>query len=186
LFVFNGRFIYAQIKYSFIGPPELKDFSEKDFVLPPKNEEHKERYIPSRLVIPVIGVDAPVVLPQSTNEADLQIALEKGVIFWPGSALLGENGAMIILGHSSAYPWYRGNYGSVFSLLDKLQIGDEIFIYVQDKQFGYRVLEKQIELPQNLSLEANQEGSVLYLLSCWPIRTDWKRIAIKAISIDKI
>jgi len=184
LFVFNGRFIYAQIKYAVLGAPS--NFSA-DQIYQDKSGAGKDETsrIPQRLSIPVIGVDAPIVLPESSDEAVLLNTLEKGVVLWPNTVFLGEKGTMVILGHSSAYPWYKGSYGSIFSLLDKLKENDEIFIYSTQKKYAYRVVGKEINLPENLNLEKQENEPVLYLLSCWPINTNWKRIAVKAISIDK-
>jgi len=180
LFVFNGRFIYNQIKYSVLGAPS--GASENQIISPKKGDGDN---IPQRLVIPFLDIDAPIVLPESSDESVLQKALEKGVAFWPGSVSLGESGTMVILGHSSAYPWYKGAYGSIFSLLNKLKENDEIFVYSSSKKYVYKVIGKEINLPENLNLENQEKESVLYLLSCWPIKTNWQRIAIKAVSIDK-
>jgi len=184
LFVFTGRFIYAQIKYAVLGAPTNFSVDQiyQDTSRAGKDETSR---IPQRLSIPAIGVDAPIVLPESSDEIVLLNTLEKGVVLWPNSVLLGEKGTMVILGHSSAYPWYRGSYGSIFSLLDKLKENDEIFIYSMQKKYTYRVVGKEINLPENLNLEKQENEPVLYLLSCWPINTNWKRIAVKAISIDK-
>ena len=106
------------------------------------------------------------------------------MVYWPNSASINEKGTIIILGHSSAYPWYQGNYGSVFSLLNKLGEGDSIFLFSDKEKYAYGVVGKEIEAPKNLTLETQKEESVLYLISCWPINTDWKRIVIKAIGVD--
>lgn len=172
LFAFNGRFIYAQLKYSFIGAMPVEMGLDNIFL--PFSET--EEYAPPRLVIPLIGVDAPVVLTQSINESIIQKDLENGVVRYPDSN--------IILGHSSAYPWYRGNYGSVFSLLNKLEKGDELFIFSRNEKYAYQVLEKNIELPKNLEFEDVENTSTLYLVSCWPINTTWKRIVIRAERVD--
>jgi LPXTG-site transpeptidase (sortase) family protein len=184
LFVFNGRFIYAQIKYSILGAPENFSGNQISNRSGESGGDTSLR-IPQRLVIPVLGVEASIVLSESPDEGALQSALEKGVAFWPGSALLGEKGTMIILGHSSAYPWYAGEYGSVFSLLNKLKENDEIFVFSADKKYTYRIVDKEINLPEDLTIEKQEKEPMLYLLSCWPIKTNWKRIAIKAVSIDK-
>jgi len=184
LFIFNGRFIYAQAKYRFLGPepisPEIALFDDE-----PTRVENKSLRIPQRIIIPSLGIDAPIVWPENITEEALQKALEKGVAFWPESSLLEESGTIIILGHSSAYPWYRGEYGSIFSLLNKLNQGDEIWIFSPQKKYVYQILDKEIQMPKDLNIERQDGNSILYLLSCWPISTDWKRIAIKAISIDK-
>jgi len=165
LFIFNGRFIYAQLKYHFLGPSPIS--FKPDIQL-------------QKLAIPTIGVEAPIVLPESIDEYTLQRALEKGVIYWPESDLPDEEGVVIILGHSSAYPWYQGNYGSVFSLLNRLEKGDEIFLFSEDKKYVYQVIEKEIQMPEDLNIKKEKGKSTLYLISCWPIKTTWKRIAVQA------
>lgn len=177
LFIFNGRFIYAQLKYHFLGPSPIN-------LERVSNEEDGSHQIPQRIVILSLGIDAPIIWPEDNSENSLQNALEKGVAFWPESALLGERGTIIILGHSSAYPWYKGNYGSIFSLINKLNPGDEIFLFSQNNKYTYQVIEKEIQMPANLNIANQNNQSILYILSCWPINTNWKRIAVKAIAID--
>ena len=158
LVIFSGRFIYAQLKYNILGPAPL---GEKILI----GIEG-----PEKIVIPLIGIEAPVILAENSDEYTLQKALEKGVVLYPNSN--------IILGHSSAYPWYRGNYGSVFSLLNKLEKGDEILLFSEDKEYNYQVVSKEIKAPKEISTESDKPN--LYLISCWPINTDWKRIVVKA------
>lgn len=163
LVVFNGRFIYAQIKYNALGIKQLTTSNEQRTVLL------------NRLIIPKLGVDTPIVSPESTDEFIIQKSLEQGVVLYPDSN--------IILGHSSAFPWYQGNYGSVFSLLNRLEKGDEIIIFSKEKEYTYQAIEKQIKLPKDLNIE-NQED-IFYLVSCWPINTDWKRIVVKVQLLTK-
>jgi len=190
LFIFNGRFIYTQVKYKLIGfPPvsadtEIFQALQQEAATTQADEESLQ--IPERLVIPKLSVDAPIVWPENIGEPAFQAALEKGVVFWPESSLPGQKGTMVVLGHSSAYPWYRGNYGSIFSLLDQLQTGDEIFVFSPQKKYTFRVTGKEIEVPENLNILNQKEESLLYLVSCWPVKTNWKRIVIKAISVDNI
>lgn len=171
LIIFNGRFIYAQMKYYFIGPFPI--VSEKGEISPLQ-----------KIVIPSIGVEAPIILLENTDEYTQQKALEQGVIYWPESASPGEKGTIIILGHSSAYPWYKGKYGSVFSLLDKLKEGDEIFLFSEKKKYTYQVIGKEIKTPKDLNIEKQEKEPTLYLISCWPINTNFKRIAVKALTLD--
>lgn len=180
--IFNGRYIYSQTKYSNIGSPtDSGNFDLKTIITPTISKE--EPLLPERIYIPQILVDAPIVISQSSDETDLQKDLEKGVIYLPGSAALNENGTMVIMGHSSAYPWYKGNYGSIFSLLNKLNIGDEFVMFSKNKSFVYRVEGKEIKAPKDLIFEKDKNNSVLYLISCWPINTAWKRIVIKTVQV---
>jgi len=164
--------LLPKTKYSVLGPvPVIEHPFEKKSGLPNSSDVD----LSLRLVIPKIGVDAPIVLTQYLEESMIQKELEKGVVRYPDSNT--------ILGHSSAYPWYQGNFGSIFSLLNKLEGGDELFIFSGDKKFIYTVTDKKIDLPKNLNLE--EDDKTLYLVSCWPISTAWKRIAVKAVLTNK-
>jgi len=167
--IFNGRFIHSQIKYSIIGPPPVTPFNDFTSSLPLSGDNVL------RLIIPLIGIDVPIVLAQTSDEFLVQKDLEKGVVRYPNSN--------VILGHSSAYPWYKGDYGSVFSLLNKLEQGTKILIYSNNNKFTYKVLDKKIDMPKNFNLE--NDDSIIYLVSCWPVSTNWKRIVIKAQLLDK-
>lgn len=182
MIIFNGRFVYSQIKYSQIGlPSDPENINPETFFNP--TTEQKEYLIPERIYIPKISVEAPVIISQSLDEKDLQDDLERGVIYLPGSTALNENGTMVIMGHSSAYPWYSGNYGSIFALLNKLDIGDEFTVFSKNKSFIYRVESKEIKAPKDLIFQKDKNNSVLYLVSCWPINTAWKRLVVKTVQV---
>jgi len=195
--IFNGRFIYAQVKYSFIGAPQNLEVASqgsgtfnleelKNVFYSNSTEKTKEVFLPDRIYIPQIQIEAPVVISQNLIEADLQKDLEKGVIYLPGSSALNETGTMVIMGHSSAYPWYKGHYGSIFALLNKLNINDEIVVFSKENKFIYRVVAKEIKAPKDLIFQKDNNDSVLYLVSCWPVNTAWKRIVVKTVQvIDK-
>jgi LPXTG-site transpeptidase (sortase) family protein len=187
VFIFNGRFIYAQIKYSAIGPPSLSDLTEK---VDTNNSKvgysplpKAEHVLPEKLAIPSLGIEAPIVMAQSDNEVALQKDLERGVILLPGSSNLNQKGTMVIMGHSSAYPWYKGQYGSIFALLNKLNVNDEIIVFSKDKQYIYKVLGKEIKAPKDLVFQTQENEPILYLVSCWPVNTAWKRIVIKTVQV---
>ncbi len=182
MIIFNGRFIYSQVKYSYIGLPSDSDNFDLKTIIN-LTVDKKEYLLPEKIFIPQISVEVPVVISQSLNEKDLQKDLEGGVIYLPGSTALNENGTIVIMGHSSAYPWYKGNYGSIFALLNKLNIGDKFTVFSKNKSFIYRVEGKEIKAPKDLIFEKDKNNAVLYLVSCWPINTAWKRIVIKTVQV---
>lgn len=137
------------------------------------------------LEIPAIGAKAPIVLEPSINPDIIFNRLEDGVVRYADSALPGEKGTAIILGHSSAYPWYKGEYGSVFALLGKLRPGDEIFVGHGNKTLKYKVSESLVFNPfaskdGRLAVLEKTDSSSIILVSCWPVGTNYKRIAVKA------
>ncbi|PJE50381.1 MAG: hypothetical protein COV29_04400 [Candidatus Yanofskybacteria bacterium CG10_big_fil_rev_8_21_14_0_10_36_16] len=137
------------------------------------------------LEIPRLRVSAPIIIEPSTNTDTIYKRLENGVVHYASTPMPGEAGTSIILGHSSAYPWYRGQYGSVFALLNQLNAGDVIQIQNGNEILNYKVAGSLVFSPfseDNLKLAEfeSTDGSSLVLLSCWPVGTNYKRIAIKA------
>jgi len=184
-----------------ISPPKRVRVSEEEYqkitgALITQKEDSIE--------VPKIDIEAPLVLIKDPEEEDFypvrgyedteeskrkQIsndvkgALNKGVVLHPGSVLPDEKGEIFILGHSAPLGWPRIHYDRVFSGLNKLEPGDEVFINFQGKRYSYTVtqkffLERGEEMPENLE----EQKSILYLISCWPPGRDTRRIAVQTTS----
>jgi LPXTG-site transpeptidase (sortase) family protein len=137
---------------------------------------------PDSIEIPKIKVSAPIILPKSSTRKDLQAALKKGTVFYSDSDLPGKPGMTVVLGHSAPSGWPKINYDWVFSRLNGLSEGDEIFVYFDHKKYNYRVIEKiflnkEGEIPD---YDPANQKSILIMLSCWPPGLDLKRIAVQA------
>lgn len=127
--------------------------------------------------IPKINVSAPVIQVGDSNDTTILNALKKGVVLYPGSSNPGQPGTSVIVGHSSSdLPWTE--YSSVFSLLDKLQTNDLIYVTVGGTQYTYRVRAIQKGSAQQL-IDSGFSGD-LVVATCWPVGTDANRIAVSA------
>jgi len=196
-FVLNSRFVMAQIGYWFSEP--IADNSEDTAsasgggasVLPIsryKDQAKQKIYETSEAVlsIPKLGIAAPVVFEKSDNPDVIFKQLEKGVVHYTNTPIPGQDGTAIVLGHSSAYPWYRGKYGSVFALLGKLKVGDKIYVQYKDgEEYAFTVTESFVFNPFSEEdkfeeLAGSKDKPALILVSCWPVGTNYRRIAIKA------
>lgn len=145
--------------------------------------ESLPRITPNHILIPKISVDAPVNW-QVKNDPDITAKeLESGVIHLAGTALPGQNGNVFITGHSSNYIWAKGNYKTIFSLLDKLVVGDVIFINYNNKIFAYKVKSLRITKPTDLSLLDESPSPILTLVTCTPVGTSINRLAVIADQI---
>ena len=136
-----------------------------------------------RLVIPKIGVDAPLILSKHDPTApwnDIRQDLENGVSLAPGLAKPGEEGTAFITGHSSDYAWRPGSYKTVFALLPALDVGDEIFVDYQGQRFTYRVTGSRVVRPSEVSAFEDRGGKTLTLMTCYPPLTTAKRWLIYA------
>ncbi len=137
---------------------------------------------PYTLLIPRIEVETPLVVPRDHSKQAILASLEEGVGIYPGSVPAGDNGRLIALGHSSRASWYRGGYATVFSLLGKLEPGDEIYIIGGGKKYHYRVLTNDILTPAdtNKALAVQSAEHELNLITCYPIGGASKRTVIRA------
>jgi sortase A len=120
---------------------------------------------PSRIVIPKINVDAPIV-PDVTWEE-----LKKGVGHLPGSANPGERGNLYLAAHNDIY-------GEIFRYLEKLEVGDEYFIYSGEQQFRYVVKEKRIINPTDVDVMLPTTEPVATLQTCYPYLVDTHRLVV--------
>ncbi len=190
--VLNIRFLTANARF-LIAPGTISNPSSLSKALKtlPLAGDIDAQPLPShaRLVIDSIGVDAPIVFGVPGTEESIYRNLEHGVVHYSGTPKPGPMGVSVILGHSSAYPWYRGNYGSVFALLGKLQPGDKFYIQYEDgRLFLYTVKQSIVFNPfasdERLTELEHRRTPTLVLVSCWPVGTNFRRIAVEAERIS--
>lgn len=191
--VIDGRALLAEAtwqmkdKFDSLSLPKLEErattsqaFQEVGVSPAPANDQGQP--LESYVYIPKIKIKAPIVFPDTNDSNKLLKWLEKGVVHYPDSAMFGDpptgGGVAILLGHSSAYPWYRGNYGSVFALLEKLQAGDEVIVVSNGKKYLYRVSGSKVVVPKDFKVTNPDGKSHLWLMSCWPVKTNKLRIVV--------
>jgi sortase A len=147
------------------------------------NEENKKaEKVPedNRLIIKKINVSVPIISISSRLDKILQEGLKKGAVVFPQTALPGEKGNCVIVGHSSNFSWRKGDYDTIFVLLDKLKIGDEVEIFWEKEKIKYAIFENpQIVKANQTEILASAEEPILTLMTCWPIGTDYKRLIVK-------
>ena len=134
------------------------------------------------LEISKISIFVPIIFSTSVDKSSLAKDLDLGVVYYPGSVYPGQNGQIIILGHSAPSGWPKIKHDWVFTDLDKLVSGDVILIDLNNKQYTYIVKRKIIikrgaDVPSD-GLSAN--NNILTLISCWPPGKDYQRIAVEA------
>ncbi|MEK7638142.1 MAG: sortase [Patescibacteria group bacterium] len=191
-FLLNIRFVEKNVQYLIApGTIRTRDSLGDAIRLLPLAQNVRPKPLSDRatLVIDSIGVRAPIVFNVPDNNDLIYDNLEKGVVHYSNTAKPGELGAAIVLGHSSAYPWYNGDYGAVFALLSKLKVGDRFYVqYDDNRSFVYEMRQAIIFNPfendQRLTDIENATGSSLILISCYPVGTNYKRIAVQAMLVQ--
>lgn len=139
-----------------------------------------------QVIIPKIGVTAPIIFLNTTDEKTIQDNLTRGVVHYSGTANPGEVGNTFITGHSSNFWWIKGNYNYIFLNLNKLAVGDQAKIYYNGNKFVYSVKEVLVVEPSNTSVLAPSDTPTLTLMTCTPAGTNWKRLIVKFDQISPV
>jgi len=134
------------------------------------------------LEIPKISIEVPIIFSNSTEKTEIMEDLDKGVVYYPGSVYPGQDGQIVILGHSAPVGWPKIKHDWVFSDINNLAVGDKIYIDLNNKQYTYIVTGKRIiargeDFPAE---NTSSSSSILNLISCWPPGKDYQRIVVTA------
>ena len=132
------------------------------------------------LIIPKINVEVPVVYDEmSTAEADVQHALERGIVHYPTTVYPGQVGNGAIFGHSSNNILNKGKYKFAFVLLSRLETGDIFILHKDSKRYVYRVYDKKVVPPTDLSvLGPSSKPATFTLITCDPPGTSINRLVV--------
>lgn len=108
--------------------------------------------------------------------------LSKSLIQYPGTALPGQWGNVVIFGHSILPSFYDPkNYKSIFSLIPTLEQGDEIFIDYDGMSFTYEVVDYLEKKPDEIDiLQQRFDRQWMSLITCVPPGTYLRRGVIIA------
>jgi len=147
-------------------PAHLQNWVQPQNTVAPVIEAPEQKSLPgTRIVIPKINVDAPIIEGVTWED------LKKGVGHLPGSANPGERGNLYLAAHNDIF-------GEIFRYLDKLEPGDRYYIYSGDTKYTYEVREKRIINPTDVEVMLPTTGPVATLQTCYPYLIDTHRLVI--------
>lgn len=145
---------------------------------------------PERLLIPSIGLDAPVVISSSYPVVVKGLtyqewaAPDRFAAGWQqGSAPLGVVGNTVLNGHNNIH-------GDVFARLENVRLGDTITLTSGERVFTYRVANRMIlaEKYEELAIRAANaqwiqpsQDERLTLVTCWPLSGNSHRLILVAV-----
>ncbi len=173
LAAFKAPIFYYQLKYLFESPKTSQVASNSTQVSSTPT-----------LTIPKINVSTPVVFEPSIVEANVQKALESGVVHYGNTAEPGKPGNSVIFGHSSN-DWDKpGNYKFIFVLLEKLAVGDTFTIDYQGTRYEYQIYDRKVVLATDIGVVAPTAEPTATLITCWPTGTSQRRLVLHAKQIS--
>jgi sortase A len=121
-----------------------------------------------RIRIPAVGVDE-VLYDQVTA-----LSIDKGPSHWPGTAMPGQLGNVVIAGH-------RTSHRSPFLRLGELRPGDDIVFVIGDGTWTYKVTASEVVSPKALDIVNQHEVSEATLFTCHPPGSGSERLVIHAL-----
>jgi LPXTG-site transpeptidase (sortase) family protein len=140
--------------------------------------------LPVKIVIPTINLSATIANPATTDSEVLDTALLKGAVRYPTSAKLGEQGNVILFGHSSYLPVVYNQAYKTFDGIQKLHTGDTITVYSSGTSYDYAVDTVTKEDANSAAIPLTVSGSVLTLSTCNSFATKSDRFVVTAHLVD--
>jgi len=198
-FVFlNARAYVANIRYALVPGRDDERGDDAVWLLPQAADAVPARApeavrtptpLPdaAQLVIPKIGVNARIQFGIPPVADMMYQKLETGLVHYSESPRPGRPGLAVILGHSSYYSWYKGEYGTVFALLGKLKQDDQVLVqYADGQSFAFTVRQSfvvdpvaKLEDPRFQEIARTQVPGIV-LLGSWPVGTAYTKLAVYA------
>lgn len=122
---------------------------------------------PIRIEANTIGLNALITNAATTNVEALDRLLLQGAVRYPTSARLGEEGNLVLFGHSSYLPVVGNQAYKAFNDIQKLKAGDTVTLYSSGTAYTYAVRSVTRENAENNSAIAlGVSGRVLTLVTC--------------------
>lgn len=176
-FIAIGLLILLFVLYELVGTTAVtkrhQSALQREFrtvVSEPAPKERPKRTVSggiARLRIPRIDVD--VIVVEGVTLADLA----KGPGHYPDTARIGAKGTTAIAGH-------RTGWGAPFFDLDRLRVGDPVFLETTESTFTYRITTSTVVEPSDvwvLDGDPNSEAPAeLVLTTCTPKFTSRDRL----------
>ena len=140
----------------------------------------------NKLIIPKLNVDVPINFGVSTS--DVMEAMNHGVAHYRingASAYPGEVGNFVIMGHSAGDIYSSNQYKFIFSGLERLEVGDIIYVHYNSVRYTYKMVGNEIIWPTEVSkLVIDTDKPMMTLVTCWPLGTSRQRLLISAEQIS--
>ncbi len=141
---------------------------EQQPIAPPNDEHAQEPVIEiGSIVIPKLGVD------MAMYEGIRLTTLDHGPGHWPGTAMPGQTGNVVVGGH-------RTSSHRVFRNVDQLTTGDEIIFRDQAGEHTYHVNRVEIVDPNAMWIVDPTETATATLFACHPPGSTAQRIVVFA------
>ncbi len=122
--------------------------------------------LPVRVVATKIGLNVTIKNPTSADVDVLDNDLLTGAVRYPTSAKLGENGTVLLFGHSSYLPVVHNQAYKAFDGIQNLKAGDTVSVFSSALEYRYAVEKVEVANADEDVVELRQNGKFLTLVTC--------------------
>jgi len=147
----------------------LPNASVADTTITPASQETvtvDEPEQPVRIAAKSIGLDVSIKNPASTDVAVLDQALLSGAARYPTSALLGQDGTVLLFGHSSYLPVVHNQAYKAFDGIQNLKAGEVVSVYSATVEYRYKVVGVALADAEQDVIQLSSNGKHLTLVTC--------------------
>lgn len=142
----------------------------------------------TKMIIPKINVDAPIVMNVGPTNAEQLAAMSNGIahVRYPGaSSVPGQVGNTVFSAHSSSDWTDNGAYKFIFVQLERLAVDDVIYVNYESKRYSYKVYDLKVVTPQEIgALNYTGDKPIITLITCTPLGTAEKRLLVFAEQVS--
>lgn len=111
-------------------------------------------------------------LVSALNEGVTLNSIDRGPSHWPGTAMPGNPGNVVVAGH-------RVTNGGPFRDIDQLEVGDPVIFTVDGRRTTYRVTGDEIVTPDAMRIVDQTQESTGTLFACHPPGSAAYRYVVK-------
>lgn len=177
--------LYPNVKYEIIDKNEDYNTEIQDVEIFKEEVKEFKNNLPfnefdvsaNRLIIPKIGVNAPIVESQSEK-----YGLSKGAWRIPDSSTPDKGGNTVITGHRFKY---LPPHNVTFYLFHKLEKGDLFSITWEEKDYLYKIIETKVVEDTEVSILEPTIEPIVTLFTCHPIYSTDQRLVIIGELLEK-
>ena len=139
---------------------------------PPSPHAPEPRVELGSIGIPRLGLLAPMFEGVSLT------TLDNGPGHWPGTAMPGHRGNVVVAGH-------RTSHSRPFRHLELLVPGDEVLFVRPEGTYVYSVTQTEIVTPDALRIIEQNDGYTATLFACHPVGSTKQRIVVHLALTDR-
>lgn len=173
---------YPELKYRFFSSQE-KNVLSSDVSSSTIKQAYKSNFpesdfsiSPNRVIIKKIGVNAPIVESQNSK-----YGLSRGAWHVPESSTPDKGGNTVITGHRFKY---LPPNNLTFYLFHKLEVGDEVYVIWNKKDYFYKIREIKVVPATEVSVLDPTKDPILTMFTCDPIYSTKNRLVVIADLIN--